>query len=398
MLYSQLAEGEFVSAAAAGEPKDFNYEYVEQLGYQLADENDPDRRDRGLGYLRIAARGLPDRGPGIFKKLADVSEKLGDNKTARGYTRSRSAASGTSTSGRNTREGPARGLFRRSSASSPRSPRPTATRSEAEADAADRPGGAAATSREGRRGQPLLRGRRSTCLREYLTGGGRVGHGGVPQASLSFMARCATRSERGTVSNVAAASQYERHRPRTSQREARQLLLLRARSRGGAPRQENIGSWFDVGYCVRKAMSVLNSKDADADLLDWATHLTRLAKVMEPASNRVRLVEGPVPLPARRERSAGLTILEERARRGAGVRRRGGGVVQRDPATGPVVPRRAEPPGPGAAGVHGLQGVSQERGGHAVPDRPVLRGDGRHRERGEVLQRGAGLRGAPANA
>ncbi len=40
---------------------EFNYEYVEQLGYQLAEENDPDRRDRGLAYLRIAGRGLPTR-------------------------------------------------------------------------------------------------------------------------------------------------------------------------------------------------------------------------------------------------------------------------------------------------------------------------------------------------
>jgi len=32
VLYSQLTEPEFVSAAANGPPADFNYEYVEQLG------------------------------------------------------------------------------------------------------------------------------------------------------------------------------------------------------------------------------------------------------------------------------------------------------------------------------------------------------------------------------
>ncbi|MBY0457352.1 MAG: tetratricopeptide repeat protein, partial [Gemmataceae bacterium] len=68
-LYAGLQEGEFVAAVAvSGIPKDFNYDYVEQLGYQLADDSDPERRERGLGYLRVAGRGLPDRAPGIFKK------------------------------------------------------------------------------------------------------------------------------------------------------------------------------------------------------------------------------------------------------------------------------------------------------------------------------------------
>jgi tetratricopeptide (TPR) repeat protein len=57
-------------------------------------------------------------------------------------------------------------------------------------------------------------------------------------------------------------------------------------------------------------MSVLNSKEADADLLDWATHLTRLAKVMEPTSNRVRLVEARCLL-RRGERDGGISLLED---------------------------------------------------------------------------------------
>ncbi|MFM8271513.1 MAG: tetratricopeptide repeat protein, partial [Gemmata sp.] len=85
VLYAQLQEGEFVAATAAGLPKDFNYEYVEQLGLQMADDADPDRRERGLSYLRIAGRGLLARGPSIFKKLADVYERHGEAHTARVY-------------------------------------------------------------------------------------------------------------------------------------------------------------------------------------------------------------------------------------------------------------------------------------------------------------------------
>src|SRR5262245_51143444 len=65
-LYGQLSESEFISAAAGGLPKDFNYDYVEQLGMALVDDPDPERRDRGMGFLRIAGWGMPDRGPGIF--------------------------------------------------------------------------------------------------------------------------------------------------------------------------------------------------------------------------------------------------------------------------------------------------------------------------------------------
>ena len=36
-----------------------------------------------MGYLRIAGRGLPDRGPGIYSKLAQIYEKLGDAANAK---------------------------------------------------------------------------------------------------------------------------------------------------------------------------------------------------------------------------------------------------------------------------------------------------------------------------
>src|SRR6478752_3734703 len=59
MFYANLQEGEFIAAAANGMPKDFAYEYVEQMGLALVDDADPERRERGMGYMRIAGRGLP---------------------------------------------------------------------------------------------------------------------------------------------------------------------------------------------------------------------------------------------------------------------------------------------------------------------------------------------------
>ena len=43
-----------------------------------------------------------------------------------------------------------------------------------------------------------------------------------------------------------------------------------------------VTKWFDVQYCVDKAMSVLNSKEDDIELLDWASHLATLAGIMQP--------------------------------------------------------------------------------------------------------------------
>ena len=49
--------------------------------------------------------------------------------------------------------------------------------------------------------------------------------------------------------------------------------------------KDRVKKWFDVKYCVRKAMSVLNAKDGGIELLDWATHLAFID------SGRVRLHE-----------------------------------------------------------------------------------------------------------
>ena len=82
LLYAQLNEGEFTAAAAGGTPKEFNYEYVEQLGLALVEDADPDRRERGMGYLRVAGRGLAERAPGLYTKLAQTYEKHGDPENA----------------------------------------------------------------------------------------------------------------------------------------------------------------------------------------------------------------------------------------------------------------------------------------------------------------------------
>jgi hypothetical protein len=74
--------------------------------------------------------------------------------------------------------------------------------------------------------------------------------------------------------------------------------------------KDAVKKWFDVQYCVNKAMSVLNAKEDSIELLEWAQHLATLAGIMKPDSNGVRLVEARVLL-RRGERETGLKILED---------------------------------------------------------------------------------------
>jgi len=37
--------------------------------------------------------------------------------------------------------------------------------------------------------------------------------------------------------------------------------------------RDAVEKWFNVDYCYRKAMALLNAKGEDLELLDWATHL-----------------------------------------------------------------------------------------------------------------------------
>ena len=75
ILYSQLTEADYQAAGQLPAP-DFNHEYVQQLGLALI--NDPARWRRGTEFLRIAARGLVSQSPSIFLQIANAHQKAND--------------------------------------------------------------------------------------------------------------------------------------------------------------------------------------------------------------------------------------------------------------------------------------------------------------------------------
>jgi tetratricopeptide (TPR) repeat protein len=303
MLYSQLTEREFVSAIADDKPpKDFNYDYVEQLGQQLVDDNDPDRRERGAGYLRIAVRGLPERGPGIFKRLADVSAKLGNHQDVHGYTERIRAVGlhvGPSNLAKDQRD-----IYLKALQGLAKMAEDEGDAFKADADAADAQGDAAARAAKDAEAKPYY----ETAIayhREYLDGGGGAALEAYRKIADLFGKM---RDALNAVLNTEAALAYNSGDPDLARK--RDSFYYSVTIERLTEAKDRVGKWFDVGYCVRKAMWVLNAKDADAELLDWATHLVRLAKVIEPTSNRVRLVEARCLL-RRGERDAGLSLLED---------------------------------------------------------------------------------------
>ena len=283
LLYSQLQESEFVGAASNGPPGDFNYDYVEQLGMALIDDPDAERRERGMAYLRIAGRGLLERGPGIFKKLADATEKLGDAEAAHAYLEQVKRC----------------GLFVKPQSLAKDQKDIFLATLKKLADHADAHGDYDSAIGE---------------LRLYLEAGG--------SGELNVYRRIAelygkTGDAMNALLMVETALAYNSSDPDLIEKKhsyyysvtEEKLLSVR----------DKVASYFDTLYCVKKAMSLLNATTDDQEMIDWATHLSKLAMIMKPTENGVRLIQARCLL-RKGDRDAGITILEDirEAKKGSG--------------------------------------------------------------------------------
>lgn len=316
VFYSQLTEPEFVAASTQGPPKDLDYAYVEQLGLALVDDPDPERRERGVGYLRIAGRGAPDRGPGIFRKLAQVAEHAGDRDTMRGYLeqvkRCAAAVGGPAHLPRDQREMYGTCVRRLADEAEARG-----DAFKKEADAADERGDKAGMAARDAEARPYYEAAIDN-IRLYLDGGGRneldayrklaeiySKARSIPHAVMNALLN----TETGLTYSSTDADLLKKKDSYYYSVDAEELMLLRDRVKG----------YFDVSYCIRKAMSVLNAKEDNLELVEWAAHLAKLARVMQPTSNGVRLVEARCML-RKGEREEGIRIMEaiRAGRRGSG--------------------------------------------------------------------------------
>lgn len=272
-LYAGLTEAEFLEAAADAPPSEFNYDTIEQLGLALIDDPDPAQVDRGIGYLRIATHGLPERAPGIFRKLADVAETRNDTDAGRRYleqVKHTGQAIGVQSLADDQREAYVSTLKKLSDDAAGRGDFPAAV--------AD--------------------------FRLYIEATkedvGTLRHLAELHAKNSDPLNALLITERGLLYSKKDADLLAR---KDSYYYSVDLDRIRAV-------REKVKGWFDVAYCVAKAKQVTDLKEADLDTLDWGLHLARLARAVRPDSQSAVLAEARLLL-RKGERDAALTLLED---------------------------------------------------------------------------------------
>jgi tetratricopeptide (TPR) repeat protein len=272
-LYSGLTEAEFAAAASTEPPTDFNYDYVEQLGLALVDDADPAQVQRGMAYLRIAGRGLPQRGPGIFSRLADIATKLGRSDEARGYLEQVKRAGHTA--------GPAnlsaeeRALY-------------LAALRKLVDDAVARNDNEAAVG----------------DLRLFIEAGNEN------VETLRQLAELHVKT--GDVLNalliVQRALIYSKSDPDLLEKKASYYRSVEVERVAAV--KDKVAPWFDVAYCVATARKVADQKEPDVETLEWGLHLVRLARVVTPESQSAMFAEARLRLRLG-ENDDGLRILED---------------------------------------------------------------------------------------
>jgi hypothetical protein len=270
MLYASLTEAEFAGDAASGTPEDFNFDYVEQLGLALVDNPDPDRKARGMAFLRIAGRGLPHRGPAIFQKLADAAASPEE---ARGYLEQVKRA-GVLVGAKNLPDDQRAIYFA--------AVRTLAKQAEERGDY-DAAIGDFRLAMEGTKGE-LEAHRKLADLYEKNKD---------PLNALLM-------TETGLIYNSKDKDFLARKDKYYYSVDVERLKQVK----------DKVERFFDVDYCTKKARAILDQREVESDSLDWALHLIRLAKVMKPKDTAVRYAESRCLL-RQGNRDGALAVLED---------------------------------------------------------------------------------------
>lgn len=285
LLYAGLTEPEFLAAvppSPAAPPTEFNYEYAEQLGLALVDSDDPERVDRGMAFLRIAGRGLPERGPWIFTRLAQAAERRNDADSARGYLEQVKRA----------------GLLV--------TPQRLAADQQALYFAALKKLVDLATARGDFQAAV-------DDQRTYIEGGKEDVNSLRQLAELN--------AKNGDVLNALLITErgliYSKTDPDLLAKRDSYYYSVNVDKVRAA--RDKIAPWFDVAYCLKKAKAVADQKEPDLETIEYGLHLAKLARVMQPESHAGMVAEARLLL-RKGERDAGVSLLEDvrEQKRGSG--------------------------------------------------------------------------------
>ncbi|GIW78529.1 MAG: hypothetical protein KatS3mg105_0336 [Gemmatales bacterium] len=229
----------------------FDHGYAEQLGLALI--NDSSRWQRGIEFLRIASYGLPGRRPFLFQQIAQAYERAGDSEAAR--------------------------------------------QAYEQAKQAGRELGPKNLDDENRQ--------------IYFSIVKQLGDEARARNDLDIAIenyQLYTANERAGVETLRIlADLYEKKGlALPALRVTEQALLYNAKDKDLLERKDryyysvtpdevrenrdSLIKFFDVDYCVKKARSLLDRRELDLDLLDWASHLAEVAAAIQPDSVTVKVL------------------------------------------------------------------------------------------------------------
>ncbi len=258
LLYSELTEAEYVETmggqplAPSSGPRAFDYNYVQQLGLALID--DDKNWQRGGAYLRMAAHGMPTLGPTLFLQIAQAHQRVGKLEESR-HNLELAKRAGRSVGAKNLADAERQAYF-------------YAVKTLADAAQA----------------------------------------GGDLDAAIENLHLYAESERSGLETLRTLADLYERKGdPLMALRVTEQALLYNPRDKDLIGRKDKyyysvmpddlrarldvVKSGFDFDYCMRRARTVLDGRlQSDAEWLDVALHLIQLAMVVKPESLTAKML------------------------------------------------------------------------------------------------------------
>jgi tetratricopeptide (TPR) repeat protein len=266
ILYSELTLADYEAAPVA----EFDYAYTQQLGLALI--GDAARWRRGVEYLEIAARGLPQNGPTILRQIAETHERMGGEDEARAaFERGKQAGLAL---------GPK---------SLPDDERHTyfAIVKRLAEDA-------------------IARHDLDAAVANYYL------YTAYDRAGVDSYRRLADLHEqRGdALAALRATEQALLYAPKDRdllERRDKYYFSVLPETLRTAP--DSLRSAVDAHYCLTKARQILDHPGADHDALEWAQHLLELAFVLQPESIPARVQLARARL-RRGERSEAVALLE----------------------------------------------------------------------------------------
>jgi tetratricopeptide (TPR) repeat protein len=272
-LYAGLSEPEYNESAPPGQSAaEFDHEYVRQLGQ--ANLQDPAHWQRGVELLRIAARGLPRSAVAIFIQVAQAYDKAGDPDQSWAYYRLTRDA-GRAVGAKNLANEDRHAYF---------------AVVKMLADDAMATGDAAAAIEN------------FHLYTEYERSG---------KETYRLLAELYQRRHDAWSALRCTEQGLKIYDPTDKDLLARKDSYYYSVTPEELTRRwEEVGKYFDVDYCLKKARWILEQSSHDLDLLEWAEHLAKLAQVARPDSLAVKVLRARL-LRRRGEMREATALLEE---------------------------------------------------------------------------------------